>query len=199
MNLIKKLFGKKHPNPAIYALYRKQDPLDPKVETIIPLLPKLAEIYHEGGIYLLHKTLLEQFKEYDDQYDSNLSKEMTEEKSAQMLRKITSLMLMTFFKELSRILPDGPYPSGLTDALHYEIYGVLPSDDSFVTYLTYENPNVEDSNLAPAFKFGEDIAQIVAMPDLSFSFLAAQQVAVISDISGRLTRWVLFDEPIESA
>ena len=96
-------------------------------------------------------------------------------------------------------MPDGPYPSGLTDALHYEIYGVLPSDDSFVTYLTYENPNVEDSNMAPAFKFGEDIAQIVAMPDLSFSFLAAQQVAVISDISGRLTRWVLFDEPIESA
>jgi len=199
MNLIQKFFRKKHPNPAIHALYRKHETLHEKVEVIIPLLSKLAETYVEGGEYLLHKTLLEQFKEYDAQYGSSLSKEITEEKSALMLRKITSLMLMTCFKELSRVLPDGPYPSALTDALHYEIYTALPSNDSFVAYLTYENPNIEDRKMAPAFKFGDDIAQIVAMPDLSFSFLVAQQVAVISDISGRLTRWVLFDEPIESA
>ncbi|VAX32434.1 hypothetical protein MNBD_NITROSPIRAE01-2149 [hydrothermal vent metagenome] len=161
------------------------------------MLPKLAETYKEGGVYLLHKTLLDQFEEYDAQYGVTLSKEITEEKSAQMLDKITSLMLMTCFKELSRVLPEGSSPSALTDALHYEIYGALPNKDSFVAYLTYENPNFEDHKMAPAFKFGKDISEIVAMPDLAFSFLVSQQFAVISDVSGRLTRWILFDEPME--
>ncbi len=197
MNFIKQFFGKKHANPAIHALYRKQEVLDAKSEEIIPLLPKLAETYKEGGEYLLHKTLLSQFEEYDLQYGVTLSKEMTEEKSVLMLDKITSLMLMACFKELSNILPDGPVPSALTDALHYEIYGVLPGKESFVSYLTYQNPQFEDHKMAPAFKFGEDISKIVAMPDLAFSFLVAQQFAVISDVTGRLTRWVLFDEPME--
>lgn len=198
MSLLKNLFNrKKHANPAIHALYKKQKLPDPKVEEIIPLLPKLAETYKEGGVYLLHKTLLDQFEEYDAQYGVTLSKEITEEKSAQMLDKITSLMLMTCFKELSRVLPEGPSPSALTDALHYEIYGALPNKDSFVAYLTYENPNFEDHKMAPAFKFGKDISEIVAMPDLAFSFLVSQQFAVISDVSGRLTRWILFDEPME--
>lgn len=197
MNFFQGLFNrKKHPNPAINALYRKQKSLDPKAEEIIVLLPKLAKTYKEGGAYLLHKTLLSQFEEYDAQYGVALSKEMTEEKSAQMLDKITSVMLLTCFKALSNVFPDGPYPSALTDALHYEIYGALPGKDSFVAYLTYKNPNFEDSQMAPAFKFGADISEIVGMSDLSFSFLVAQQVAVISDVSGRLTRWILFDEPL---
>ncbi len=197
MNLFKQFFGKKHTNPAIHALYRKQGALDAQSEKIILLLPKLAETYKEGGEYLLHKTLLSQFEEYDLQYGVTLSKEMTEEKSMQMLDKVTSLMLMTCFKVLSDVLPDGPEPSALTDGLHYEIYEVLPGKDSFVSYLTYQNPNFEDHKMAPAFKFGKDISEIVAMPDLAFSFLVSQQFAVISDVSGRLTRWVLFDEPME--
>lgn len=197
MNFFQGLFNrKKHPNPAINVLYRKQKSPDPKAEEIIVLLPKLAETYKEGGVYLLHKTLLNQFEEYDAQYGVTLTKEMTEEKSVQMLGKITNVMLMTCFKVLSDVFPGGPYPSALTDALHYDIYGALPDKDSFVDYLTYKNPNFEDSQMAPAFKFGADISEIVAMSDLSFSFLVAQQVAVISDVSERLIRWILFDEPL---
>lgn len=199
MGLFQRLFRrKKHPNPAINALHYSVGSFDPKVSEMILLLPKLSETFQEGGAYLLQKTLLTQFKEYDAQYGANLSEEVNEEKSKQMLVRVMSLMLVVFFKELSRILPDGPYPSALSDALHYEIYGALPGKESFIAYLTYENPNFEDAKMSPAFKFGNDISEIVSVSDLSFSFMAAQQVAVISDIASRLTRWVLFNEPIES-
>lgn len=200
MNLFKNFFKKQqHPNPAINSLYHVVGSLAPKADEMIPLLPKLAETYQEGGAYLLHKTLLSQFEEYDTQYGCSLSEEMSEEKSARMLRKIMSLMLVSFFRELSSIFPEGPYPASITDALHYEIYQSLPSEDSFVGYLRYKNPNFEDARMAPAYKFGNDVAEILGIPDLSFSFMAAQQAAVISEIARKLMRWVLFDEPIESS
>ncbi|MFQ5588029.1 MAG: hypothetical protein ACE5F7_04245 [Nitrospiria bacterium] len=199
MNFFKNIFQKpKYANPALNTLYRSEGAFDADVGKMADLLPKLSETYEEGGAYLLHKTLLSQFEEYDAQYGRSLSEEMNEEKSARMLRKVTSLMLVSFFRELSSIYPEGPYPGALTDALHYEMYGVLPAEDSFVDYLRYQNPNFEDARMAPAYKFGNDIAEILAIPDLSFSFMAAQQAAVISDISKRLMRWVFFDEPIES-
>ncbi len=194
----KNLFKRQHyPNPAINTLFYTVGQFDDTVEEMVSLLPKLAETYQEGGTYLLHKTLLSQFEEYDVQYGQDLSIQIDEEKSERMLRKIMSLMLVSFFRALSSHFPDGPYPSALSDALHYEIYQSLPDEDSFVDYLTYENRNFEDSRMAPAYKFGNDIAEILSIPDLSFSFMVAQQVAVISDISNRLMRWVFFDEPIE--
>ncbi len=199
MGRFKNFFKKrKYPNPAINTLHHSVGELNPKAEAMIPLLPKLAETYREGGAYLLHKTLLSQFEEYDAQYGRSLSEEINEEKSELMLSKVMSLMLVSFFRELTTIFPDGPYPSAITDALHFELYQSLPSEDGFVSYLLYENPNFEDSRMAPAYKFGNDIAEILAIPDLSFSFMVAQQVAVISDISKRLMRWVFFEEPIEA-
>ncbi len=199
MGLFKNIFQKKrHANPAINRLYHSLDSFDPKIEAMIPLLPKLAQTYEEGGTYLLHKTLLSQFKEYDVEYGHTLSEELNEKKSEDMLRKVISLMLVSFFRELSSLFPEGPYPSAMTDALHYEIYHALPgSEDSFVEFLLYKNPKFEDVRMAPAYKFGNDISEILSIPDLTFSFMVAQQVAVISDISRRLMRWVFFDEPIE--
>ena len=200
MNLLKALFLKKlHPNPAIDKLCRSIPDLDPQAAEMISKLSGLSEAYRDGGACLLEKALLIPIREYDGQYGTQLFDKMDAETKSRLLKTVTSLMLVAFFKELSSLFPEGPYPSSLSDALHFEIYGALPAKESFVDYLTYQNPNFDDPKMAPAYKFGNDIAAILQIPDLSFSFMVAQQAAVISDISKRLMRWVLFDEPLERA
>ncbi len=193
----KRLFKKPyHPNPAINALYHSKKTLPPKVSEIIPLLPKLGEVYQEGAAYLLHKVLLSQIKAYDEQYGSSVLDEIDEEKSTEMVQILTRLMIFYYFKALSRIFPEDPYPSVLANALHFEIYNVMPEKESYIAYLSYKNQNFDDAEMAPAYKFGNDIAAIVAIPDLSFCMMITQQAAVILDISQKLMRWILFDEPM---
>ncbi|MFQ5781267.1 MAG: hypothetical protein ACE5HN_10860, partial [Nitrospiria bacterium] len=86
----------------------------------------------------------------------------------------------------------------LTDALHFEIYRMLPSKNSFIEYLTYENPNFEDPDMAPAFKFGNDIADIFEIQDFSFSLMISQQSPLITEIFKKIIRLILFNEPIEA-
>lgn len=186
-------------NPAVKSLRRNQGTLDPKIEEIITLLPKMGETVRQGADYLFMKVLQEQIRHYDTRFGSQVVEQIDDSKKSAILRKLTGLMLVTFFNELSEQYPDSPIPSALTDAVHYEIYRSLPSKDSFIDYLTYRNPNFEDPRLAPAFKFGNDIAEIMQTLDLSFSFTISQQTMIITDISRKLIRLVLFDEPIEAA
>lgn len=186
-------------NPAIKSLHRSQGKLDPKAEEIITRLPQMGGTIQQGAEYLYVKVLQEQIRNYDARFGSKVLDQIDDPKKSAILRKLTGLMLVTFFNELSEHYPDSPIPSALTDALHYEIYQVLPSKDSFIDYLTYRNPNFEDPRLAPAFKFGNDIAEIMQTLDLSFSFMVSQQSTIIAEISRKLIRLVLFNEPIEAA
>ncbi|MBI3802720.1 MAG: hypothetical protein HY282_03045 [Nitrospirae bacterium] len=186
-------------NPAVKTLYRTDKKLDSKTEEIINRLPQLGDTIRQGAEYLYHKVLQEQIGHYDTRFGSNISKQIDDTKQSAILKKLTGFMLVAFFNQLSELYPDSPVPSGLTDALHYEIYQALPAKGSFVDYLTYRNPNFEDPRLAPAFKFGNDIAEIMQTLDLSFSFMISQQSPVIMEISQKLIRLVLFDEPIEAA
>lgn len=186
-------------NPAVKSLRRSRGELDPKLEEMITLLPKMGETIRQGADYLFIKVLQEQIRNYDTRFGSRVADQIDAPKKSAILRKLTGLMLVTFFNELSERYADSSVPSALTDAVHYEIYQALPSKDSFIDYLTYRNPNFEDPRLAPAFKFGNDIAEIMQTLDLSFSFMVSQQTTIISEISRKLIRLVLFDEPIEAA
>jgi hypothetical protein len=186
-------------NPAIKSLQRSHGKLDQKAEEMITLLPKMGETIRQGADYLFLKVIQEQIRDYDTRFGSNVVEQIDDLKKSAILRKLTSLMLVTFFNEISERYPDSPIPSALTDALHYEIYQALPSQESFIDYLTYRNPNFEDPRLAPAFKFGNDIAEIMQTLDLSFSFMISQQSTIISEISRKLIRLVLSNEPIEAA
>lgn len=186
-------------NPAVRSLRRNQGRLAPKIEEMITLLPNMGETIRQGADYLFIKVLQEQIRDYDVRFGSKVVDQIDDSKRSAILRKLTGLMLVTFFNELSEQYPDSPLPSALTDAVHYEIYQALPSKDSFIDYLTYRNPNFEDPRLAPAFKFGNDVAEIMQTLDLSFSFMVSQQTTIISEISRKLIRLVLFDEAIEAA
>ena len=201
MSWLDALFQRKstRPNPAIKSLHRSQGKLDHKAEEIVALLPKMGDTLRQGADYLYAKVLQEQIRNYDARFGSKVLDQIDERKRSAILRKLTGLMLVTFFNEISEQYPDSPIPSALTDAVHYEIYQALPSGDSFIDYLTYRNPNFEDPRLAPAFKFGNDIAEILQTLDLSFSFMISQQSPIISEVSRKLIRLVLFDEPIEAA
>lgn len=200
MKWFENLFQKKyHQNPAVQSLYRAERNLDPKIEEILSLLPKMGEAIRQGGDYLYVKVLKDQIEVYDTRFGSNVSAQIDESKKSALTRKVISLMLVSFFNELSDLYPDSPFPSSLTDALHFEIYQTLPAKESFIDFLTYRNPNFEDPRMAPAFKFGNDVAEILETLDLSFSIMVSQQSPLISDISRKLVRLVLFDEPIEAA
>ncbi|MFQ5949838.1 MAG: hypothetical protein ACE5J1_04040 [Nitrospiria bacterium] len=188
----------RHENPAIEPLYRKGRSIDLKTEEIISLLPKLAGAVEEGTAYLYKKVLQEQIQEYDARFGCNVSTLMNDTRKSAILRKLTSLMLVSFFNELSALYPDASLPSSLTDALHFEIYRMLPSKNSFIEYLTYENPNFEDPDMAPAFKFGNDIADIFEIQDFSFSLMISQQSPLITEIFKKIIRLILFNEPIEA-
>jgi hypothetical protein len=178
---LESLFRQRSKNVAIDRLYRQQKSLDAGTEEILQKIPQMAEAIRQGESYLYEKVLVDLFQKYDIRFG------------------LTSLMLFQFFNELAERYPDTAIPSSLTDALHFEIYGSLPSKESFIDYLSYRNPNFENPQAAPAFKFGNDVAEILRTLDTSFSFMVAQQFPVIRDISKKLIRLVLFNEPIEDA
>jgi len=200
MHFLKTLFRKKlHPNPAIDQLLQAKPNPDSQLQLGIERLSRLSQAYQEGGPYLLEKALLKPIGEYDGQFGSRLSATIDDAKKAELLKVLTSLMLQTFFRECSGLFREARDAALLSSALHFELYGKLPGAESFVDYLNYQNPNFDDPKMVPAYKFGNDVAASLQVPDLSFSFMVAQQAAVISDISRRLMRWVLFEEPLDAA
>jgi len=200
VHFLKTIFRKKrHVNPAINELLYTMPSLDPKAERMVSKLSDLSQAYQEGGAYLLQKALLGPIGEYDGQFGSGLSETLDEAKKGDLLKALTSLMLHTFFKEVAGLFSERAYASSFSQALHFEIYDAAPEADSFIDYLNYQNPNFDDPTMVPAYKFGNDVAAILQVPDLSFSFMVAQQAVVICDISKRLMRWVLFDEPMDGA
>ncbi len=186
----------RYPNPAIDDLFRKQGEFDPALEKIVSSLPDLADAIRQGASALLQKTLIEQIAEYDKRTGRELVKRIDEDKSEAMLQKLTSMMLLTVYEELAAQFQDPAVPSYLTSALHYDLYKVIPGEEGFVEYLHYQNPHFDDPAMAPAHKFGNDIAAILSISDQLFYLIIAQQAVVISDVSKQLIRWVLFDEEI---
>jgi len=186
----------RHPNPAIHDLYVKKDTVDPALEKLVADLPNMAEAIRQGTASLLQKTLIDQIAEYDKRTGRELSKRIDKDKSEAMRQKLTGMMLLAFYEEIAGAFKDPELPSYLTSALHYELYRVIPKDEGFVEYLHYQNPHFEDPAMAPAHKFGNDIAAILSISDQLFYLIIAQQAVVISDVSKQLIRWVLFDEAI---
>ncbi len=176
-------------NPAIKKLYRNR--LDPKIERVIPLLPKMAETMVTGAEYLYRKVMQDLIEEYDRRYKLTVSTQIDEVKKSAIIRTLMNFMLFIFFRELG----ETEASLSLTNALHFEIYRSLPERGGFVAYVGYRNPNFEDPKLAPAFKFGNDIAQIVGVRDIPFSFAVAQQIPIISEATKTLIQLALSNEP----
>ena len=200
MKWLENVFRRRVPskNSAIEKLYRYQKEMDPRTERLIVALPQMAEAARQGGDYLYREVLHDLIRNYDLRFGSDVLSLIDDSKKAALIRKLTSLALAQFFKELAELYPDTAVPSLLTDALHFEIYGALPSQDSFIDYLSYRNANFEDPKAAPAFKFGNDVAEILETLDLSFSFMVSQQYMIVREVSRKLIRFVLFNEPIEA-
>ncbi len=185
--------GKTNRNPALKKLYQNRYALDPRIQGIIPLLPKTAEAMVTGGEYLYRKIIQEVIEAYDQRYQLTVLTQIDEAKRSAMIRTLMSFMLFIFFSELSKTDPTASL--FLTNALHFEIYHSLPARESFVDYLNYRNPNFEDPKLAPTFKFGNDIAQIVGVRDIPFSFAIAQQIPIISEATKTLIHLAIVNEP----
>jgi len=187
-----------HKNPAVAQLYRQHKSLDQKASEIVTGLPDFTKAIISGGDYIYQRIVAAQIKEYDLHYGSAVIHqiEIDPTKEDAMIRKIIGFMLFLFYRELALLYPDASLPLSLSSALHFEIYQSMPAYDSFLDYLNYHNPNFEDPAFAPAFKFGNDIAQITGVRDISFSFAISQQISLIGDISRKIIRWMLFHEPI---
>ncbi|MFQ5543004.1 MAG: hypothetical protein ACE5FY_01480 [Nitrospiria bacterium] len=200
MTFFRRLFKKKtHPNPAVDLLYHQFQTLDPESEQVVSKLPDLAKAFREGGDYLLQKAILDSIQDYDDRFDSAVLAQVSGLKKTRMLRRLISLMLVSFFGEVEAFVKNSEKALFLAKALHFELYQALPLKECFMDYLAYQNPHFDNPKMAPAYKFGTDISAIAETPDLSFSFLISQQTMVIDDISKKLARWALFDEAIEPA
>ncbi|MFQ5598191.1 MAG: hypothetical protein ACE5GK_09080 [Nitrospiria bacterium] len=198
MALFKNPFKKhRHSNPAIADLYRITEHIDGDLETAISALPNLAEAVRQGARTLLQRSLLDQIKEYDLRTGRHILENIDATMEEAMLKKLTGMMLLFCHEELSKLFRRETVPSILTTALHYEIYKALPKEEGFVAYLQYQNPHFEDPKMAPAHKFGNDIAKIVSVSDQLFYLIIAQQTSVISEVSVRLIRWVLLGEAID--
>ncbi len=155
-------------------------------------LPRITETFQQAADVVYHRVILEQFRDYEARYDSHIVDKINEAKRAALMRAIISFMLYAFFRQREGVL-SGPSASDsseaslrMTYALHFEIYKAKPAEKSFIDYLTYRNPNFEDAALAPAFKFGNDLSDIIGIADLPFSFMASQQAMILSEITRKL-------------
>ncbi len=171
---------------------------DSRTEEFVSLLPKLAAAIEEGRDYLYRKVLEAQIKDFDAHYGRHVFEKIDDTKKTAILHKLTAFMLVSYFNELTDLYNDTALPSSLTDALHFEIYEAMPSKNSFVDFLTYKNPNFDDASMAPAFKLGNDVAEILETFDFSFPLIISQQAPLIRQISKKIIRLVLFNEPIEA-
>ncbi len=184
-------------NPALAAASRHRALLDVRTPRLLSQLSSLATTLSEGRDYLYRRVLYDQILEYDRRCGSQVAAAVNSEKQAALLRELSGFMLTAFHEELVILYPDSPLPVLLVDALYFEMYRRLPPLSS--DYVRYHNPDLEDPRTAPAFKWGQTVAGILGTLDIPFLLMMSQQCPVILDVSRKLTRLVLFDEPIEAA
>ncbi len=148
-------------------------------------LPSLASGISQGADSIYRQLLIEQFKDYEERYGCTLVGQINDAKKSALTRVVVSFMLYTFCNKIVESYPEEP-SLPLTSALHFKIYKEKPIAGSFMDYITYQNPNFEDRKLAPAFKFGNEIAQIMETMDMAFSFMASQQAILIAEITRKI-------------
>ena len=168
----------------------------PITKQILLALPKIAELFHEAALSIYSKVLLGQFKDYEERYGSTLLATIDDHKKAALIQTITDYMLYAFFRQIESICPEQEIALPMTYALCADGGsrrggGDQRSGEGFIGYLMYQNPNFEEPRMAVAFKFGEDVAQIMETADRPFSFMAAQQAMIISEITKRLIEDIL--------
>ncbi len=180
-------FFKTERNP-YHRLVLKQDK-SAETKALLTMLPSLATGFTQGADSIYSRLLIEQFKDYEERYGCALLSQINDAKKVVLVRTIINFMLYTFYHKIAETYPKELSVS-LSAALHFEIWGnspgELPASVSFIDYLTYQNPNFEDRKLAPAFKFGNEIAQIMATMDMAFSCMASQQAILISEITRKI-------------
>ena len=160
------------------------------------MLPLIASGILQGADSIYRQLLIEQFKDYEERYGCTLVTHINEVRQKTLVCVVTSFMLYTFYKKIRETSPE-QISVPLTSALHFEIYKEKPSNESFLGYMAYQNPNFEDPKMAPAFKFGNEIAQIMETMDMAFSMMASQQAILISEITRRILDGLMSD-PLES-
>ena len=149
------------------------------------MLPSIASGITQGADSIYRRLLIAQFRDYEARYGCTFLSEINDEKKSALMRAIASFMLYAFSGGIEERHPK-QFSIPLTYALHFEIYNEKPAGDSFMDYLAYQNPNFEDTKMAPAFKFGNDIAQIMRTMDSAFSMMASQQAILISEITRKI-------------
>ncbi|MEK7748380.1 MAG: hypothetical protein AAB300_04835 [Nitrospirota bacterium] len=182
--LIKNILGlfpvfSKNTNPYIRKVLKQGKSV--AIQEIIEKLPSLANAMIQGSDAIYSKLLYPQFQDYEMRYGCAIVAQIDEKKKLEIVRAGTAFMLYTFYSRVNNDL--GLVSVPLTYALHFEIYKEEPKAGSFVDYLTYQNPHFEDPKMAPSFKFGNEIAQILATMDMAFLFMASQQAVLISEIT----------------
>ncbi len=204
-NRVLSLFDKegRSGNRALAALLRHRGDFDAQMEAIVAALPRLAGVLLEGRDYLYEKVILAAMDDYDLRAQSAIVKEIDAAKEAALRDELAAIMLFAFHEQGTQLYPQKPeWATGLTHALHGEMatHASRPVSSTFetgvMTYLSYRNPHFEDPKVAYAFRFGQRMAQIMETLDTPFALMMAQQATVSADTTRKLTRWVLFDEPI---
>ena len=192
-----RLFRSEPKNPAVAALNRHRRQFD----GIIRLLPKLSQTFEQGGDYLYDRGIREVLCEYDARAGSEIAAQIDKAKKAALQDEIFALMLYAFHRVCAARYPESPaFAAGLTDALHFEMYRRLPTADAgAAVYLSYRNPHFEDPTMAYAFRFGQRVGAIMATLDTPFLLMFAQHAPLIVETAEKLTRFVLFNEPIAAA
>ena len=164
------------------------------------MLPLFAEGVTKGADSIYRQLLIEQFRDYEERYGCALLSRIDGGKKSALVRVVVGLMLYHFWIRIAEshsTLVSIP----LTSALHFEIYHEKPSpkagnslSESFLDYMNYQNPHFEDPKMAPAFKFGNDIAEIMETLNISFSFMASQQAILISEITRKILDGLLLNK-----
>jgi len=193
-----RFFRSEPKNPAIAALNRHRRQFDAQMPQSITLLPRLSQVFSEGRDYLYDRGIHEVLCEYDARAGSQIAAQIDDAQKAALSDEIVAVMLYAFHRLCSARYPGTPaFSAHLTDALHFEMYRRLPAADAGVSaYLAYHNPHFEDPKVAYAFRFGQRGGAILATLDTPFLLMLAQRAPLIVETAEKLTRFVLFNEPI---
>lgn len=186
-SLIKKLLNRlpifsSNPNPYIRLVLKQRN--DSHTEEIIEKLPQIANAISQGANAIYLKLIYPQFQDYEARYECVIVAQIDDGKKTEIIRVIISFMVYTFYNRMN--VHDSAASVPFTHALHFEIYKNKPEAGSFADYLTYQNPNFEDPKMAPSFKFGNEIAQIMATMDMAFLFMASQQAVLVAEITQKI-------------
>jgi len=170
-----------------HRLVLKESKSDEATKALLAGLSGLAFGFSQGADAIYRQLLIEQFKDYEQRYGCTLLAHIDIVKQACLVRAVRSFMLYTFCHQIAE---SGKEQTAipLTSALYFEIYKEKPAQGrgDFLDYIMYQNPHFEDRNMAPAFKFGNEIAQIMETMDMAFSMMASQQAILIAEITRRI-------------